>query len=519
MARRLALLVLAWLVVTVPSAVVVTLNSSEQTVLAGHEVTVRPTLDGWATFDLGPYLPDFRHPSGARVGAEVDVGKTTAEDYDLLVQRYAVIAAQPESQIDKLREVVTGIVLRGLLAGCMIGLSAPLVVLLVGRQRWNDLASRMTVRRAVALTAVVATGCTGLYVAFPQARGQQVEREQWRPLESALPNVTIPKQAKELEVDSNLLTRGSAQLVESLVSSYRASLVFYSDLRALAESIGPQLHQPADDETVALLVSDRHDNINMDPVAREVAKQGGATILLDAGDDTSTGSSWEGFSLESLDHAFDDLDHRYSVAGNHDHGDFVTKTMRKLGFTTLVGKPVHGPDGIRLLGVSDPRSSGLGSWVDEKEISFEEQTKRLGDLTCAEDEAGRRISTLVVHDAESAADALDRGCVDLVLAGHRHEQIGPDRRIGFNGRIGYQYINGTTGGAAYAIALGSKLRRNAEVTLVTYRDGRPVGLQPVTFRTVKDIIVSPYVELDLGIERAPSRGRGGRSGSGGGGGI
>ena len=519
MARRLILLVLSWLVLAAPSAVVVTLNSSEQTVLAGHEVSVRPTLDGWATFDLGPYLPDFRHPTGTRVGAQVDVGKTTAEDYDLLVQRYAVIAAQPVSQIAKLRDVVTGMVMRGVLAGALMGLTAPVLVLLVGRQRWNDLASRMTVRRAVALTAVVATGCTGLYVVFPDARGQQVEREQWRPLQAALPNVTIPPQARDLEVDSNLLTRGSAQLVESLVASYRASLVFYNDLRTMAESIGPELHQPAEDETVALLVSDRHDNINMDPVAREVARQGGATILLNAGDDTSTGSSWEGFSLESLDHAFEDLDHRYTVAGNHDHGDFVTKTFQKLGFTTLVGEPVEGPSGIRLLGASDPRSSGLGSWVDEKEISFAEQTQRLGDLVCEEDQAGRRVSTLIVHDANSAQTALDRGCVDLVLAGHRHEQIGPERRVGFNGRFGYLYINGTTGGAAYAIALGSKLRRNAEVTLVTYRDGRPVGLQPVTFRTVEDIVVSPYIELDLGVETAPTRGRGGRSGSGGGGGI
>ena len=46
----------------------------------------------------------------------------------------------------------------------------------------------------------------------------------------------------------------------------------------------------------------------MDPVARAIADQGGATFLLDAGDDTSTGGSWEAFSLESLDQAFDDYD-------------------------------------------------------------------------------------------------------------------------------------------------------------------------------------------------------------------
>lgn len=499
MVRRLLVLTLTWLVVAIPSAVVATLTSSEDAVIAGHEVTVRPTLDGWARFDLGPYLPDFRHPSGARVGAQVDVGKTTAGDYDLLLERYAHIAANPQSQIDKLREVVTGLVIRGILAGALIGLVAPFVVRLVGRRRWNDLASRMTLRRAGVEFAVVALVCAGLFVVFPTRIGPQVEEEKWRPLEAALPYLRIPKEARDLQIDNNLLTRGTAQLVESLVGSYRSSRTFYTDLAEQVGDISPLLHQPAEDETVALLVSDRHDNINMDPVAREVARAGGATILLNAGDDTSSGSNWEGFSLESLAHAFEDdeIEGRYGVAGNHDHGDFVVETFTKLGFTMLTGEPVEGPDGIRLFGASDPRSSGLGAWVDEKEISFAEQTTRIADVVCEEDEEGRRVATLVVHDAGSAAEALERGCVDLVLAGHRHEQVGPERVMGSNGKAGYRYINGTTGGAAYAIALGSKLRRTAQVTLVTYREGRPVGVQPVLFQTIKAIVVGDYVPLDV----------------------
>ena len=70
-----------------------------------------------------------------------------------------------------------------------------------------------------------------------------------------------------------------------------------------------------------------------------------------------------------------------------------------------------------------------------------------------------------------------------MLAGHLHEQVGPTATTGANGKVGYSYTNGTTGGAAYALAIGSKLRRDAEVTLVTYRDGVPVGLQPVVVDT------------------------------------
>ena len=174
-------------------------------------------------------------------------------------------------------------------------------------------------------------------------------------------------------------------------------------------------------------MSDRHDNIGMDPVARAIADQGDATFLLDAGDDTSTGGSWEAFSLESLDQAFDDYDTRVSMAGNHDNGDFVTSTARP-GFTTLDGKVVDGPAGMRLLGVADPRSSGLGTWRDERGISFEEQEQRLADLACEHDADGDRINTLLVHDANSGRRRPQRGCVDLVLAGHLHEQVGRPRR-------------------------------------------------------------------------------------------
>ncbi len=61
-----------------------------------------------------------------------------------------------------------------------------------------------------------------------------------------------------------------------------------------------------------------------------------------------------------------------------------------------------------------------------------------------------------------------------------------------------RYTNGTTGGAAYALAIGSKLRRDAEFTFVTYRDGRPVGIQPVTVKTTGVISVARYIPLDLG---------------------
>ncbi len=494
--RRLLLLLGAWALVAVPVAGTLFLHGSRTTVLAGHDAVVSPSLDGFATLDLGPYLPSLRYPTGSRLGAGIDLGKTTADSYPALIQRYAFIASQPEGQIRKVRETMLGLALDSAAQGALVGLLAPGVVLLVGRRRWAEVAGALTVRRTAGVLAGVLV--LGLVVVHPWDRGEEpVEQDTWQPLPAALPEVTIPAQARPLQIESGLISTGTRRLVASAVDSYRRSVSFYSRLTDQAPAaLAGLLHEPDEGERVGLLVSDRHDNIGMDPVARAVADQGGATFLLDAGDDTSTGGAWEAFSLESLEQSFADVEPRYAIAGNHDNGDFVTAQATKLGFSTLDGSVVDGPGGMRLLGVSDPRSSGLGTWRDERGISFSEQESRLADLACRHDAAGDRVNTLMVHDANSGREALARGCVDLVLAGHVHEQIGPTLVRGSNDKVGYSYTNGTTGGAAYALAIGSKLRRDAEVTLVTVRGGVPVGLQPVVVDTIGEFRVSPYVTLN-----------------------
>ena len=493
---RLSLILLAtWAVVAIPTGVVMFLDGSRPTVLAGHDAVVRPSLDGYATLDLGPYLPNVRYPTGTTIGAQIDLGKTTADSYTALIRRYAFIASQPEGQIRKVRLTMQDLAVDSAVNGALVGLLAPAAVLLVGRRRWSEVRRGVTVRRTAGALVVVLVA--GTLAARPwEQRDTPVLQDTWAPIATELTGVQVPPEVAPLQVESGLMTSGTRRLVESAIDTYQRSLTFYSSVVEAAPELGPQLHQPADDEVVALLVSDRHDNIGMDPVARAIADQGGATFLLDAGDDTSTGGSWEAFSLESLDEAFEDYEDRYAIAGNHDSGDFVTEQAERLGFTTLVGEPVDGPEGLRLLGVSDPRSSGLGTWRDERGISFQEQEERLAELTCSLDEDGDRIGTLLVHDANSGRTALERGCVDLVLGGHLHEQVGPTSVAGENGKVGYSYTTGTTGGAAYALAIGSKLRREAQVTLVTYREGVPVGVQPVGVRTTGDFRVGSYTELE-----------------------
>ena len=203
-----------------------------------------------------------------------------------------------------------------------------------------------------------------------------------------------------------------------------------------------------------------------------------------------------GFSLDSVSAAFDGYDDRWAVTGNHDHGEFVGAYLADLGWTMLDGEVVRGPAGGRLLGVPDPRSSGLGTWRDEGGLSFDEVGTRLADAACASQDDGERVNTILVHDPNLADEVLERGCADLVIGGHLHVREDPDPRLGEDGQVGYSYTTGTAGGAAYAIAIGSKLRRAADISLITYDvDGRPVGIQSVQLQTNGRFDVVDYVAL------------------------
>jgi hypothetical protein len=306
------------------------------------------------------------------------------------------------------------------------------------------------------------------------------------------PGLALPADLASVQVRTDVTGAETQRLVASGIETYQESKTWYA--KAVTIAGGLALRTPEEGETVALLVSDRHDNIGMDPVARAIADSAGATAILDAGDDTSTGRSWEAFSLDSLDAAFSDLE-RYSVTGNHDHGTFVGDYLADRGWLRPDEQVVDGPGGSVLFGADDPRSSGLGSWRDEPGVTFAETISLVADAVCASE---KRVNTLLVHDAALGAEALDRGCVDLVVGGHLHVQLGPTPVTGVNGQVGWSYTTGTTGGAAYAIAVGSKPRRSAEVTLITYREGRPVGLQPVVLGTDGRFEVHDYVELETG---------------------
>src|SRR4051794_23299136 len=497
-ALRLTAYVAAWVALSLACAAVIFLHSSRETTLASHDAVVRPDLSGHVVLLTGPVLPDIRVPSGERVGVSIQLGKTNAATTEVLVDRYALIASQPEGPESRVREVLSDLVVDSLVRGAALALVPFVVWLLLGRERRHALVHRRrTRRRALALLATL--GVVAVVVAQPWGQDEETldSEEEWQSLAQFLgPEVPIPDELADVEVRGDVTTSQTRRLVESAVGTYQEGQTFYRDAAAAAADLA--LRQPGDGETVVLLIADRHDNIGMDRVARAVGDAAGADAVFDAGDDTSTGSTWEAFSLDSLDAAFDDgpyADSRWAVTGNHDNGPFVGTYLTDHGWTVLDGEAVDGPAGVRLLGVGDPRSSGLGSWRDETGLSFDEVADRLAEAACRADEDGDRITTILVHDANMGEEVLERGCADLVVGGHLHVQSGPTEVTGENGAVGYSYTTGTAGGAAYAIAVGAAIRRPAGITLLTYADGHPVGVQPVTLDTTGVFTVGDYVPL------------------------
>jgi predicted phosphodiesterase len=488
--------VLVWALVAVPAWAILFTHSSEKIVLASHDAVVRPTFDGRVQLDMGPYLPDLRTSSGGRVGIAVQLGKTEATTTPELAQRYATIAARPDAEVRRVTDAVRGLAQSAALRAALIGLVPIGLWVLVGPRRRAELRRPGWRSGVVVLWVAVTVGTVAAQPWGPDPEPAQATR--WLPVQDAVPEVAVPSGLTGWEIQGGLVTQGTRRLLSSLFDTYDRSKVFYAGVIERVDEIVDPLREPEEDDTVAVLVSDRHDNIGMDEVVRAVADEAGVTVVLDAGDDTSTGESWEEFSLSSLDTAFEGYDAKVAVSGNHDNGNFVNRHLASLGWTHLDGEAVEPFGGVRITGVDDPRSSGLGTWREETDLSFAEVKERIAEDVCELDEQGERIATLLLHDANLGATALARGCTDLVLAGHLHAQVGPERVLGENGEFGYTYTNGTTGGAAYAIAIGSKLRRDAQFTFVTYNDSRPVGIQPVTVRTTGQLVVADYIELDLG---------------------
>ncbi len=495
------------LVVTVVVGVTAFLHSEREVTIGAHESLVRPTFDAWATLDFGPLLPTMRVPvdGAGGIGVEIDLGDSQVTSLEQLAAQDAVIASQPDGEIRKVTETVVDMAWVALAKGAGAGVLSVLLAVgvwrAVGPARRREVAAavRRGVRhprgRTIVSGGVVAVLVAGsvVAVALPVDEGDVAAGRTWEPITDVFPELDGADPVLDtVQIAQGAAASGGSALVEGALSTYRESVSFYGDLAEKAAET--PVRTPEEGETTALVVTDRHDNIGMDQVARAIAEQAQASMVLDLGDDTSVGGSWEEFSVNSLAREMRDYE-VVAVAGNHDEGGNIQRWYEDAGFTVLDGEPVD-VEGVRFIGTSDPRSSGLTSGYSGSEsansAALKAQDAELTETACEDGD----VAVALVHSAASARELARSGCVDLVLSGHLHRQVGPEVVEGENGRRTVTLTTASTGGAVYAFALGSKLRRAAQVTIVTFRDGAPVGLQPVDLEPGGIITVQDFVPIE-----------------------
>ncbi len=491
-------LVLTGLLAGAPVALATFLDTERAVTIGAHNATARPTFDGHVTIVSGPLLPELRMPTGAplNIGAEVVLRDSPATGLDGVLAQDAAIASQPEGEIaamsSEITEMAKAALKRGAAVGVMTMVVAGSVWWAIGAGRRRELREMWPPEPRSALVvgglAVVLVGALMVYLPDPSTKRET----SWVPIRQEFPELPDEPRLASVEISRGAATATSKAIVQGALDTYQASLKFYSELAAKTEGIA--VRAPGPNQTTALVVTDRHDNIGMDPVAREVGNAAGVSMVLDLGDDTSNGASWEAFSIKSLRETFADLP-IVAVAGNHDTGRYIKKEMEKNDFLVLDGEPTE-VEGIRMLGESDPRSSGLTAGYNGNEgdniAAITEQSAALAEVACEDGE----VSLLVTHSSASAKQTVADGCVDLAISGHLHRQVGPTSTEGPNGTA-TQLSIGSTGGAVYAFSLGTKLRRDAQVAVLTFEAGRVVGLQIVTFEPGGVIGIGDYTTLPI----------------------
>lgn len=457
-------------------------HSESETTLGAHTVAVSPSFDGFISAEW-PTVVTARVRSDGPLGLGAHLRVVDTPDIETAIQRDALISANPKGEISSIKREVTEQLIHSTETGTAIALYATAGLFLYRRKLGKE------TPRFSSPTTWLAVGAVGAALALPGNLHGETPEGEWIQLTSVIPetaNLDVPELAA-IELQHTDTSTGIARLARSYIDTYRNATKYYDNIYEKIPLIAPQLRQPLEGEVVVLQVTDRHDNILMDRVARAIGDAGGATIVITTGDDTATGSEWEAFSLNSLDANFKGYT-KIAVPGNHDPGDFVADYLSELGWEVLNGE-VKTIGGINWLGDDDPRISGLGNWRVNDDGTVADQAAALAEVACSYEDGP---VTMAVHDADAASIALEQGCANSAMAGHLHIQVGPEEVFGANGEVGSTFTNASTGGASYAFALGNKLRRDAQVSLHTYKDGRLVGIQPVTITIAGELRVDPF---------------------------
>ena len=384
--------------------------TSERTIdVASHEARVTPDFSGDIVVRTGPVLPGRADRLRVRaIGVEIELGKTDVASLQQLTARYAAIGSNPDAQIEKVER-------RGAGHGDRrdrprAGARDPADAGVAAARRTAPARDRRAApdrprRRGPAGRGAGRDRADGA-VARPRRRVRRTDRSAGsRSRRSSARASCSPRSSRTSRCSATPPTDETQRLIASAIDSYKRGPRV---LRRRGGRRGRARPAPArgrrDRRTPAVRPA-RQRRHGPGGARDRRARRGRGGVRrrrrhLDGG---GVGGVLARLPRRRRSTTID----RWAVAGNHDHGSFVRSYLSDLGWTYFDdGEVVDGPGDTRILGVDDPRSSGLGNWQDETGLTFGEVRERLADAACDADEDGDRVDTLLVHDANLGDDAL-----------------------------------------------------------------------------------------------------------------
>jgi predicted MPP superfamily phosphohydrolase len=283
--------------------------------------------------------------------------------------------------------------------------------------------------------------------------------------------------------------------------------------KAYKEALADGRIIPNKDNVTLLSVSDRHCNVGMNRVIKRAAKESGADLILDGGDDAFSGS----YSFESACvTTFMDSLKGYTVVGvpgNHDSAETVAAAV-KAGMIVL-----KDPNGqqvtvkvkdivLSIVGAPDPRTSRYGQGmepsdpVDQARV-LDDEASNIQKVVQGQLADGKKVDIVMAHDTSVINKLLasDEG-IKFGLAGHTHVASGPTSLFGTVGA--YTLTEGSTGGAPSdgenddkGLTVTGPLRNQATMTLTYWSKTQdaPVGYNRITIDTDGTVTIGDYISL------------------------
>ena len=480
---------------------------STPVVIGPHEAEASLTFNRTATFDAGPldegFLPlDWPLPLGVKLeikgGLPGDAPAAQAGPSGVGLEQYIKLFGNAEHDIDRAwKEVLKTGMKYGLLADLgLVALAG--VYLSYGKRRRHEIKEEAwdaldTLRHSRLLQLAAAVNVLGQLVVGGNAVSAATQSPIPAEAEPAAVLDGTPLEGLQATGYLSFLLNDAAP---PIIDAYRTNERFYNKAtdNLKAEMAKGRLLKPSRDSVLALFYSDFHCNLGMARVIGALDNESGANLVMDGGDTTASGASWQDVCIRAVADAIGNVDDRAVVSpGNHE-SPTSEKQYRRAGFTVTNGETID-LAGINILGDDDPMRSSLGIDAEQEgDESFEDISRRLASQACAE-----QSEVLLVHTPEIAAEAIRRGCADVVLSGHKHEQQIIRTQSGA-GKPGIMIVGDNASGARGSNLSIGPLQRATHLYLLSFskETGDLDAYQIVTINTDASVKLGSIVKLVTG---------------------